>query len=106
MWPWGHAAVAYLLYSGWRHATDRIPTTVPALAVVVGSQLPDLVDKPLAWTVNVLPNGRSLMHSAVTVTLLTIAIVWYARRHNRPEPFYAFALGIWAHLFADALPGF
>ena len=64
MWPWGHLAVGYLVYSGlsrWRFG--RLPGSVATLAVALGTQLPDLVDKPLAWTVNVLASGRSLAHS-------------------------------------------
>jgi len=105
MWPWGHLAVAYLAYSGGRRLTGTTPAPLAAIAVALGSQLPDIVDKPLAWSLGVLPTGRSLMHSAITVTLLTLALAWVARHRDRPEPYYALAVGTWTHILVDALPG-
>ncbi|MFB6153492.1 MAG: metal-dependent hydrolase [Halodesulfurarchaeum sp.] len=105
MWPWGHLAVAYLTYSGLCRARESTPTAVATVAIALGSQLPDLVDKPLAWTFGVLPTGRSLMHSAITVAVLSVVVVWVARHRDRPEPYYALALGTWTHILVDALPG-
>ena len=71
MWPWGHVALGYLFYSlyvHWRH--DRPPSAPAAIAVGVGTLLPDVIDKPLAWWAAVLPNGRSLAHSAVVMGLV------------------------------------
>lgn len=106
MWPWAHAGLAYLLYAGYRHATDDAIGDSAAIAVVVGALLPDLIDKPLAWTVTVLPHGRSLGHSAITATLLTVALAWLATHRDRSEPYYALAVGVWTHLLGDALPTF
>lgn len=104
MWPWGHLAVGYLLYSAlarWRF--DRPPGEAAALAVLFGTQFPDLIDKPLAWTVGLIPSGRSLAHSLLTASVVC-ALVWmYARHRGYPLFGVAFAVGYISHLFADAL---
>lgn len=104
MWPWGHAAVGYLLLSLWWRSEYELPPTGSAvLALGFGTQLPDLVDKPLAWTWSVLPNGRSLGHSALTAALLC-ALLWVAYRDTRHRRAVgAFALGYWSHLLSDGL---
>jgi len=104
MWPWGHLAAGYLLYSAYtRLRTGESPADVPALVALFGTQLPDLIDKPLAWSLSVLPTGRSLAHSLV-VAAPVLAVVWFltARRDARP---LAAALGVgWvSHSFTDAL---
>ncbi len=104
MWPWGHLAVGYLLYSmlaRWRF--DRTPSDAGALVVAFATQFPDLVDKPLAWTVHVLPTGRSLAHSLLTATVVCLLVGWYARKHDRPALAIAFAVGYISHLFGDAI---
>ncbi|WP_135852532.1 metal-dependent hydrolase [Halorussus salinus] len=64
MWPWEHLAVGYLGYSlALRLAGRGAPRPWPVVALAVGTQFPDLVDKPLSWTLGVLPSGHSLAHS-------------------------------------------
>ena len=104
MWPWGHLAVGYLVYaalSRWRF--DEPPSAAATLAVAVGTQFPDLVDKPLAWTFHVLPSGRSLAHSLLTVAVVCVLVYVYARRNGLGRPALAFAVGYISHPFADAL---
>lgn len=73
MLPWGHAAVGYLLYSSWqRLGRGRTPTWPGVPALLVGTQAPDLIDKPLAWSVALLPSGRSLAHSLLVLGALTL----------------------------------
>jgi hypothetical protein len=73
------------------------------LALGFGTQLPDLIDKPLAWTWTILPNGRSLAHSVLTATLLC-AVLWVVvRESGRRRVAGAFALGYWAHILSDGL---
>ncbi|WP_458210521.1 metal-dependent hydrolase [Haladaptatus sp. NG-SE-30] len=106
MWPWGHLAVGYLLYSGFcRVRWQRPPVETAAILVAFGTQFPDLIDKPLAWTFGVLPTGRSLTHSLVLASLLLGIAFVYARRSDRMHPTHwaAFATGYLSHLFADAL---
>jgi membrane-bound metal-dependent hydrolase YbcI (DUF457 family) len=104
VWPWGHLAVGYVLYSVLvRVRLDRSPDGVAALIVAFSTQFPDLVDKPLAWTFGVLTSGRSLAHSLLTATVVIALIAWYARRRDRSELAVAFAVGYLSHLFGDAL---
>jgi len=104
MWPWGHVAVGYLAHAG---VLDRRfaapPGDLAAVVLVVATQLPDLVDKPLAWTVPILPNGRSLGHSVFTAALLVLVVGWAARRYRRGDLGLAFGVGYVSHLFADSL---
>lgn len=105
MWPWGHAGIAYLcytLYTRWRYG--RAPNASPVLALVVGSQFPDLLDKPLAWTFDILPGGRTLGHTLLFATLLLPAVYALAHRLDRVELAIAFAIGHLSHLVADVPP--
>ncbi|MFB6164765.1 MAG: metal-dependent hydrolase [Haloarculaceae archaeon] len=102
MWPWEHAAVAYLAYSLWCHgARRRPPTDAGAVAVLLGSQFPDLVDKPLAWWVGVLPAGRSLAHSLLVALPLVVAVAAWTRWAGYRRVGGAFAVGYLSHLPAD-----
>lgn len=102
MWPWGHLAFAYLLYSPLYRLRYRAPPTWPGLALlVVGSQAPDLIDKPLAWTLNVLPTGRSLGHSVILGTAIVAVVVVVLRRLDLPG--WPFAFGYYTHLLGDSI---
>lgn len=104
MLPWGHAAVAYLLYwlVLWRR--DRLPPEGWAvLSLGFGTQFPDLVDKPLAWSFSVLPAGRSLAHSTVTLAVVAVAVLAVANRHRVVGPAVAFLVGYASHIVADAV---
>jgi hypothetical protein len=104
MLPWGHAAVGYLLYSFVARLRDRFPLDGWAVvALGLGTQFPDLVDKPLAWSFAVLPTGRSLMHSALTMTLVGAVLLYVAHRRNRETVAWAFLAGYASHLVADAV---
>ncbi len=101
MFPWTHAAFGYALLLVLAVALSRRVSRAELLAVVVGTQLPDLVDKPLAWWFNVLPSGRSLAHSlvvAVPLLVLVLAVAWY---RSHPAVGAAFALGYASHLLGD-----
>ena len=104
MWPWGHLAVGYLLYTALaRVRTGRPPSGAAALLVAFGTQFPDLIDKPLAWGFGVLPSGRVGAHSLPIATV--VVLVWYAsaQYRKRPELGVAFTVGYLTHPFADAL---
>ena len=104
MWPWGHAAVGYLLYTGYTHANDRLPPSGPAaIAVALGTQFPDIVDKPLAWNLGVLPSGRSLAHSLFAAVLVTALVARYANRRGYPRVGLAFGMGYVSHLVTDGI---
>jgi membrane-bound metal-dependent hydrolase YbcI (DUF457 family) len=105
MWPWGHLAVAYLFSTGYiRARLDRPIRGGPVLWLALGSQFPDLVDKPLAWYVRVLPTGRSLAHSLLVVVPLAVLAYALARRTGRRESGAVFGIGILSHVLSDALP--
>ncbi|EMA38378.1 metal-dependent hydrolase [Halococcus hamelinensis] len=102
MLPWGHLAFGYVCYSGLvRWFSRRRPDGYGFAFVALGTQLPDLVDKPLAWTVDLLPSGRSLAHSAFTATLASTAVWTVCRRRGRPDLGAAFAVGYASHLVGD-----
>jgi hypothetical protein len=102
MWPWGHLAVGYLCYRGWCAVRGTTPSHGRALAVLaVATQLPDLVDKPLAWELGFLVSGRSLAHSLL-VGLPILLVLWHLladRRHY----WVAFTIGYLTHLAGDGI---
>ena len=104
MWPWGHLAVGYLSYTAFVHLWERrSPTDSAAIALAVGTQFPDLVDKPLAWTFGVIPNGRSLAHSLFTAVLVIAVLEVLLRRRGYGRVATGFAVGYLSHLFGDAI---
>lgn len=116
MWPWAHAAVGYLLYTGYcrlagrergQAGRERARPSGPAVVVLaLGAVLPDLVDKSLAWYVSVLPTGRSLGHSLIVGGVLVAAVLGYAYGTGRPRLGPAFAIGYLSHPLADGLHPF
>ena len=103
MLPWGHAAVGYLwytLYARLRH--ERTPRGTAVIALAIGTQIADLIDKPLAWTFGVLPSGRSLGHSLLVVGIVVGMLYWVYRRSGYPlTTLVAFSIGWVSHVFAD-----
>lgn len=103
MWPWGHLAIGYLLYTlSTRYRLDRPPSGMATLLVVLGTQFPDLVDKPLAWTLSILPGGRTLAHTLLVALPVSLAVYLYFRQYWYAEWGFAFTLGYLSHIFADA----
>jgi len=104
MWPWGHAAVAYLVCSLWvRSRSRRVPTAGVVLPLAVGTQFPDLIDKPLAWTFGVLPSGRAGAHSLL-VALPLLALLWWRFDSDAGRrAWMGFALGYLVHLATDGV---
>lgn len=104
MWPWGHLAVGYLLYALFaRSRNGRAPGGPATVLLALGTQFPDLVDKPLAWTFGVLPTGRSLAHSLLVAAVVIVVLSAYCRRSDRTELANAFSIGYLSHLAADVL---
>ncbi|MHB9286459.1 metal-dependent hydrolase [Halobacteriales archaeon Cl-PHB] len=104
MWPWAHAAVGYLLYVTLARYGDAPLQGWPVYATLLGTQLPDLVDKPLAWTIPLLPSGRSLAHSLFAAAVVA-SLAYYLLTTERDQPAIALGLtvGYVSHLFADGL---
>ncbi|WP_321162973.1 metal-dependent hydrolase [Halorubrum sp. T3] len=103
--PWGHLAIGYLCVSLAVRARYRIPPQGPAvIAVAIGTQLPDLIDKPLAWRFGLIPSGRSLAHSLLFLAALA-AIVWaLAAQYDRRLEGSAFLGAYLSHVLADMFP--
>lgn len=105
MWPMGHAAIAYILYSVYhRLVADRLPAGAAVVLLAIGSQLPDLVDKPLAWNLGALPTGRSLAHSLLVLGPVCGLGYAIANRFRRPGLGLALGLGAISHTLVDAVP--
>jgi hypothetical protein len=111
--PLGHAALAYLLYTSHVFSrTRRRPQYLALVPLAIGSQFPDLVDKPLAY-LGVLTYGRSLAHSVFTFVLVSGVVWWGATtlRTRWPDTSWqgrlrgltpvAFASGYLSHLLGD-----
>lgn len=102
MWPWEHFLVGYVAYSLGKRAIGAPPPGRPELLVLaVGTQFPDLIDKPLGWGTTILPSGVSLAHSYVVAVPLVALAVLLARRTDRPELGAAFGFGYLLHTPAD-----
>lgn len=105
MWPWEHMAIGYVAVSiSIRLAGGRVGDDV-ALVTVFGSQFPDLIDKPLAWSVGVLPSGTTLAHSVFVAVPLSALVVAVSYRLGRTPIGVAFVLAYLLHLPADVLYG-
>lgn len=103
MWPWQHAAIGYIAYSLYCRARGRTPSDRAVLAVVLGSQFPDLIDKPLGWGLGVIAGGRGFAHS-VLVAVPTCLVVVGISAHKRKLAYgTAFSVGYLLHLPADSL---
>lgn len=104
MWPWEHLAVAYVVVSLWRrYRSGRPPSGAEAVAAVVASQLPDLVDKPLGWGTSLLPSGTSLAHSLPGAVTTCAVVYLVSRRLGRGDVGVAFGLAYLSHLPADVI---
>ena len=106
MLPWGHLAFGYLVYTaGTRLRNRRPPAGVPTLAMALGTQLPDLVDKPLNWWFGVF-DGRAVGHSLVTLVPLCALVALVVRRHDRGDLAGGFSVGALTHLLGDSYGAF
>jgi hypothetical protein len=106
MLPWGHAAVGYLLYALLVRFRDKgVPLGGPVLALAIGTQFPDIIDKPFGWyfEFGLIPTGRSFFHSVFIATGIVLVIALLTRRFGRSELGTAFAVGYLSHLASDGL---
>lgn len=104
MWPWGHLAFGYLLYAVYCAIMFRkAPREWPVVVLAVGTQFPDLVDKPLAYWFGVLPEGRTLTHSLVIFLPIGVAIVAIAWYYGQRESGTSFSIGWGSHIVGDSI---
>lgn len=105
MWPWGHAAFGYLLYSFGARAAGERPQGVPVIVLAVATQLPDVVDKSLSWGLDVFPQGYAVGHSLFVGVPLGVAVLALAWRTDRLRTGLAAVVGYWSHLVGDMAYG-
>lgn len=102
MYPIGHLALGYLLYVALTRVTDwRLPRGLTLLALALGTQAPDLIDKPLTY-VGVLPNGRSLAHSILIIVPVLVILTQVATIQGFKREARAFVVAIGSHLIGDS----
>lgn len=107
MWPWEHVVIGYIAYSLVCHLLFRnSPSGRETFAVVFGSLLPDLIDKPLAWQFGVFEGGYAIAHSVFFAIPLSILAGFVARRYGAGPTGLAFGLGYLLHLLSELLPAY
>lgn len=105
MLPWGHVAIGYLCYSlAIRFREKHPPQGIAVLTLAIGTQFPDLIDKPLGTGLDVLPSGRSLAHSLLFAFVLGIIVWTLANQYDRQLEGTAFVAGHSLHLVGDTIP--
>lgn len=105
MEPINHVLLALLpvfAYSLLRYR--RLTTGSMALVVVFAALFPDLVDKPLAWWLGVIPSGRMLAHSVLVAIPIIIGVLLFTYRTNRLPYAVGFSWGYLSHIAADFYP--
>ncbi|WP_255682050.1 metal-dependent hydrolase [Natrinema sp. SYSU A 869] len=73
------------------------------IVVAIGSQLPDLIDKPLAWTAGITDAGYSIGHSIFVAPFVCLAAYAVAARRGERVLSGAFALAYLSHPVADMI---
>lgn len=100
--PVEHFIVAFLPVSLVIVGVTRRPPSPPVVgAVFLGSQFPDLIDKPLALSVGVIPTGRVFMHSLPIAIPFLLAVGVYGWRTDRLDLAVVFGVAHLTHLLAD-----
>ena len=104
MQPHEHFLLALLPISAYvvlRHR--RLPTGYTVLTVLLATQLPDVIDKPLS-TFGVIPSGRMIAHSIIiTLPLLSVCVI-LAAHYRQANRAMVFSLAYLAHIAGDFYP--
>lgn len=102
MFPHEHLIVALLPVGVYIAVRDRrLPTPAIGVVTAIGSQFPDLVDKPLAHQFGLLPSGRVFMHSLPFALPIAILILVYGWQTARLRLAGAFVSAYLLHLLGD-----
>jgi len=105
MRPVEHFAVISLplvIYSLMRYRW--LPAGHSVLVVLIATQLPDVIDKPLAWMFGIFPSGRMFAHSLViSLPILTIGM-YIATRRGFGRPALLFSVSYLSHIAGDFYP--
>ena len=104
MFPHQHFIVAVVPVVAYVIVSDRRLPTIHLMGILfLGSQFPDLVDKPLAHQFVMLPSGRVFMHSIPIVLPFLLILGVYGWQTNRLRLSLAFGFAHLSHLFTDNL---
>ena len=104
MWPWGHLAVGYVAFSAVvRVGLGRRPSDRAVVVLAVATQLPDLIDKPLAWQFGLLSSGVGVAHSLLVGVPAALALGVALGFRGRPELGLGVAVGYTSHVLGDLL---
>ena len=102
MRPIEHFIVALLpVLVGVLAVTRRLPSLQFTGVVFIGSQFPDLIDKPLALELGLIPTGRVFMHSLPTAIPVLLVVAWYGWRTKRSHLSAGFIFAHLSHILAD-----
>ncbi len=102
MLPHEHFLVAVIPVVGYVLIRDRaLPSRQLLFVVFVGSQFPDMVDKPLAYQLGVIPTGRVFMHSLPFALPICLVVLTYSWATDRLQLGVVFAFAYLSHLFTD-----
>ncbi|WP_324756976.1 metal-dependent hydrolase [Haloarcula sp. GH36] len=106
MFPTAHLALALIPVVAFALVRDRrIPSTSLVGLCAVGSQFPDLIDKPLAHVFHLIPSGRVFMHSLPFAIPLSLLVGWYALETHRLRAGAVFVFAYGTHVLADNWTG-
>lgn len=104
MYPWEHLLLGYLVYSVYVRARHGEPPDARgALAAGFGSQFPDLIDKPLAWTLGLIETGYGIGHSIFVSPVALVAGYAVGRRLGRSRIGIGFGIAYLSHLLSDVI---
>lgn len=97
-----HVTIAFLPVLAYVLVRDRgLPSPRLVAIGLVGSLFPDLIDKPLAYELSLIPSGRVFMHSLPFAVPLVIVIGVYGWKTDRLRASSVFAFAYFSHIFFD-----
>jgi len=102
MLPHEHFLLACLPVVGYvalRHR--RFPSKRVLGAVLLGSLMPDLIDKPLAYQLELIPHGRVFLHSLPIIIPVVTVVLIYAWATDRLRMGLGYAVGHLLHPLGD-----
>ncbi|WP_416840430.1 metal-dependent hydrolase [Haloferax sp. DFSO52] len=106
MFPLGHLAFAYLSVVFVQRVRNRpLPSGWVIVAALFGSQLPDLIDKPLVYF-GVLASGRSLGHSLLVAIPVLAVVLRLGYRAGYGDYAVALSVGVLSHYLGDSYRAF
>ncbi|WP_396613793.1 metal-dependent hydrolase (plasmid) [Haloferax sp. S1W] len=104
MWPWEHLLFGYVWFSAVNRAVwrDHISDSV-GLAVVLSTQAPDLIDKPLSWTFGLITTGYGPAHSLLVGVPILLVVAGIAWTRDKIRLAVAIVVAYSSHLVGDVL---